>query len=250
MNNKAIPLTTGIESLLRNKILSGQYEPGEKLPTEDVLLQHFGVSKITIRNALSRLEADGLIIRNRGKGTFVAEKIPVTKQFIVTGDVYDIVFDAARYDVKVLGIDTIKIGETRAAQNIKKFLNLSNEDEITWVRRIRLIKGVPILYLENFIPLSIGKYLTVQDLSERPLLKILKEKAGIKIRRGEMYIEAIRAEVDIARILKCQTFDPLIFMHFYYWFSSDDPFEIANLFMRAEYFKYKVSLDAKGFEKI
>lgn len=72
----SIPLYVRIESLVRNRILNGQLQPGDKLPTEEDLVKQFGVSQITIRNALSNLGGDGLIVRNRAKGTFVAENVP------------------------------------------------------------------------------------------------------------------------------------------------------------------------------
>jgi GntR family transcriptional regulator len=245
-----IPLYARIESLLRSKILSGQYEPGEKLKTKEELVKQFGVSKITVSNALSHLQMEGLITSNRGKGTFVAEKIPVMKQFIVTSSIPDILFDAARYEVKVLDIQSVRVGETRVAKDVRAFFKLSNEDEIQWLRRVRLLKGVPIWFLENFLPLGIVQYLSKEELSKKPLLKILKEKIDLTIGRGEMYLEAVPAESDIAELLHCQTFDPLIHIQVYYWLPSGEPFETANAYLRADYFKYKVDLDPKGFEDI
>jgi GntR family transcriptional regulator len=245
-----IPLYNRIESLIRNKILSGQYEPGEKLPTEDELVHQFGVSKITIRNALARLEAQGFIVRNRGRGTFVSREIPVSKQFIITGGVHDIVLDAERYEVRALGIQTVKVGETRVARTIRDLFGLSNADDFSLIRRVRLLQGVPIYFLENFMPLGIARHLTIEELSEKPLLKVLKEKIGLTIARGEMYIEAIPADHDTAEILQCQAFDPLILMQVRYWLPGEEPCEIVNCFVRADYFKYKVDLDAKGFENI
>ena len=96
-----ILLYSRIESLIRNKILSGSYEPGELLPREDDFADYYGVSKITVRKALEKLETEDLIRRIPGKGTFVADEIPIRKQFIVSGSIYDIVRDAARYGVKV-----------------------------------------------------------------------------------------------------------------------------------------------------
>jgi GntR family transcriptional regulator len=245
-----IPLYNRIEALLRNKILSRKYSPGEKLPSEDELLHHFGVSKITIRKALSRLETEGLIIRLRGKGTFVSEKIPLAKQFIFTGGVHNIVLDAERYQVHLRGMETVNVGDTRIPREIQEFLGCTSDDKISWIRRVRLLNDTPIYFLENFIPLEISQHLTQGELSEKPLLKILKNKIGLTVTRGEMYIEAVPAEPDIAEILHVQTFDPLIFMQIYYWFGSNKPLEVINSFMRAEYFKYKVDLDAKGFENI
>jgi DNA-binding GntR family transcriptional regulator len=53
---KLIPLYSRVESVIRSKIVSGEFEEGWRLPTKDRFVSHFGVSKITVRNALSRLE--------------------------------------------------------------------------------------------------------------------------------------------------------------------------------------------------
>jgi GntR family transcriptional regulator len=250
VGNQMIPRYFRIASLLRNKILSGQHEPGERLPTADEMAEQFAVSKITIRTALSRLQAEGLIKSMRAKGSFVSESVPVPKQFIVTGRVFNIVQDAERYEVKAFEVQSTKVGETRICKDIQNFLGLSNGDEIAFSRRIRLLKGVPIWFLENFFTQDIGKYLTKRDLSKKPLLKILKEKAGIKVGRGEMYLEAVPAESDVAEFLNCQAYDPLFHIQVYYWLSSGEPLELANAYLRAEYFKYKIDLDPEGFENI
>jgi GntR family transcriptional regulator len=247
---EGLSLYSHVESLIRNKVLRGQLEPGEGLPKEEGLAQQFGVSKITIRKALSHLAQEGLIVRRPGKGTFVAENIPIKKQFVMTGGVREIVQDAARYQVKALGVEKVKVRETRIARDVKNFLHLNNNDTIGVIRRVRLLDGTPIYFLENFIPIDIANNLTMKDLSTKPLLKILKEKIGLVIGRGEMFLEAVPADDDIAEILEFEPFDPLILMQLYYWFESGAPLEIVNIFMRPDYFKYKVNIDAKGFENI
>jgi len=113
-----------------------------------------------------------------------------------------------------------------------------------------MLKRTPIYFLENFVTPDISKHVTLKELSKKPFLKILKEKIGLSIGRGEMYIEAVPADADVAEVLQIQLFDPIILIQVYYWFPSGDPFEIVNLFMRSEYFKYRIDLGAKGFENI
>ena len=109
MFNKKIPFYFHIESLIRQKILTGQLQSGERLPSEKDLAAQFGVSQITIRTALANLEAENLISRMRGKGTFVTKNVPLSKQVIVTGDVQSFVDDSRKYKVKPLGIEKRKI---------------------------------------------------------------------------------------------------------------------------------------------
>ena len=65
-----IPLYSRVSSIIQNKILSGQYEPRDKLPTEDELVEYFGVSKITVRNALALLESRWSDFPNQRKRHF------------------------------------------------------------------------------------------------------------------------------------------------------------------------------------
>jgi DNA-binding GntR family transcriptional regulator len=109
---------------------------------------------------------------------------------------------------------------------------------------------VPIYYLENFIRGDLARHLSKQELALRPLLKILKEKARITVGRGEMYIEAVPAEPDVAEVLHSQIFEPLILLTVFYWLKSGAPMEVVNCFMRPDFFKYRVDIDAEGFERI
>ena len=249
MNQRSIPLYARIESLLRSKILSGQYEPGQKLPTAGELALEFRVSKITIKGALANLRREGLIFGRQGKGTFISDSIPVTKQFLITGDIYSVLRDAERYEVQTSEPQLTTVGETRVPKVLQGFFGFSNDREIGRIERIRLLSGVPIYFLENFMPPEMVGLITKEELSKEPLLRILKERSGISIGRGEMYLEAVPAESDIAGLLDCQTYDPLIHIQVYYWLSSGEPLETANSYMRAEYFKYKTEIKPMGFEK-
>ena len=248
LQKEVIPLYSRIASTLRNRITSGQYEPGGKLLSEEGFVQHFGVSRITVRKALSQLEMEGLIVRNRGRGTFVSQTIPAKKQSIYTS-VRDIVLSIERSEIKPLGIQKVKVGQTRVAHDIRAFFGLSNADEIAQIRRVLLRKGTPLRFFENFMPLGIAKHITLKDIAEKKaIIKILQEKMDLKIGRGEMYLEAIPADPDIAKILRCQVFDSFVRAQVFFWLPSDEPFEIVNYFIRADNFKYKIDIDTNDFE--
>ena len=84
-------------------------------------------------------------------------------------------------------------------------------------------------YIENILSPSVAQSLTIKELSERHLLRILKDKIGLNIKRGEMYIEAVPAAPDVAEILKMQIFEPLILRQLYYWFPTGEPFRNREL---------------------
>lgn len=247
MIKEVIPLYSRIASSLRNKIVSGQAEPGSKLLSEEGLAEHFGVSRITIREALSHLEKEGLITRNRGKGTFVSEKIEVRKVPIYTS-LLDIVNTTRDSEIKPLGIWEVKVGQARIARELRTFFDLSNEDTIAQIHRIVMRDGVPFHFFENFMMPELAKHLTMEEIAEKKaIIGILQQKINLKISSGEMYLEAVPADPDVADILRCQVFDPFVRLQTFLRFPNGNPFEIVNYFMRAEYFKFKIDLDTRDF---
>ncbi len=241
--NKKIPFYFHIESLLRQKILTGQLQPGERLPPEKELAAQFGVSQITIRTALANLEADNLITRMRGKGTFVTNNVPLSKQVLVTGDVQNFVDDSRKYKVKALGIDKRKVSETRIPREVEEFFGYPPEHRISVVRRVRLLDKTPVQFLENFISPETAKFVNMKALSEKPLQMILKEKMGLQIGRSETYLESVPADPDVAEAVHSHVFAPLFLLRAFIWFTSGEPFEIVNIFMRPDFFKYKIDTD-------
>ena len=98
------------------------------------------------------------------------------------------------------------------------------------MRRTRLWNGIPMYYIENILSPSIAQHLNVKELAKSHLYMILKEKIGLTIARGEMYMEAVPADPDVAEILKMQMFEPLILRQLYYWFPAGDPFDCQLLY--------------------
>jgi GntR family transcriptional regulator len=222
-------------------------EPGEKLPTEEELVKIFGVSLITIRKALSHLEEEGLIVRNRAIGTYVAQNIKITNKFVITNEVYDILRDADRYEVRNVSVQTIRVKEARYARTVREFFKLGSDDKICLIKRTRIYRGKPMYFLENYMPEHIAKHLTVKELKKKHLLMILKEKINLVIDHGVMYLEAVPADIDLSEILNTHFFEPLILRQLCYWLPDGKPLEIVNSFMRQDFFKYKVNISGTSF---
>ena len=247
---KVIPLYSRVESVIRSKIVSGEFEPARKLPTEDEFVSHFGVSKITVRNALSRLQAEGFITRNRGKGTYVKPGIPVARQFIFTG-MHDIVRALQDREIKPLKTRKMKVGETKVAKDLRFFSGLSNQDEIYCLRRLCLREKTPVSYFENYMAGRLARRISPEDiLRKSSITRILKEKMKLSDFQGEMHLEALPADPDIAGILQCQTFSPVLHTQVFFRLSSGEPLQVHNGYLKAEYYKYIVAIEMKDFDKI
>jgi len=242
LKKEAVPLYRSVAAIIENKIVSGQFEPGSKLPTEDELTKSFNVSKITVRNALMLLEMDQLIVRKWGKGNFVAGDIPDRKQYIHT-NLNEMTRALSRSVTKPVDIEKITVKECRNPKDVRSFFKISNEDEIGRIRRIVTMENIPYFY-ENFMPIEIVKHVTKTELAKtKSIQKILRKKIGLMATKGKKYLEALPAEPDIAQMLQCQTFDPLIHMQTYFWTGVETPFEIVNVYFHASYFKYEVDVE-------
>lgn len=240
-NKETIPLYSRVATIIQNKITSGQYNAGERLPTEEELVQYFGVSKITIRSALSILEANGLISRNRGKGTYVSDVIPEVRQNTYTSLIGLVPLSDSR--ITPLEIKTIKIKESRIPKDICSFFQMSNMEDISVIKRLVTRKNV-LNYNEYYMLPDMAKHFTKKDLAEKKSIQtILRAKIGLKYTKGVMYLQAIAAEPDISQLLKCQTFEPLIYTQTYFWSEEEKPFGIANRYFRAGQFKYRVNIN-------
>jgi DNA-binding GntR family transcriptional regulator len=241
-----LPLYTQVESLLRSKILSGRFSPGERLPTKEELAKQFNVSKITISGALSNLTKEGLINTTRGRGTFVADKVEVPKHFIIISELPEVLRDGVKYRVKVLDIQSIPVTGARSANDIQAFFGLSGKDRVNRVRRIRLIGETPAWFVENILPMGFAEPLSLKEFSKKPLIDVIREKTGVTIGKAELYLEAVSAEPDIAEILRCNTCDPLIHIRILYYLPSGEPMELSDCYLRGDYYKYKVDLTPDG----
>jgi len=242
LRRESVPLYRSLAAIIENKITSGQYDPGIQLPTEDELTRQYNVSKITVRNALMHLEMDRLIIRKWGKGTFVAEDIPVKKQYIHT-NLNEMTRALAQSVTQPVDIETVGVQTCRNPKDISGFFGVANQDKIGRIRRIVTMKGIPYFY-ENFMMKDIVKHITKTELAKiKSIQKILRKKIGLKATKGKKYLEALPAEPDIAEMLQCQTFDPLIHMQTYFWSGNETPFEIVNVYFHASYFKYEVDVE-------
>jgi GntR family transcriptional regulator len=237
------PLHFLIASYLKDRILSGRLEPGQKLPTEQEMMTQFGVSRITIRNAESHLFTQGLVVKRPAKGTFVAEKIPVNKQLIYTGNLSRIILDGRKYETLPLAIRRMKVAETRAPGDIRNFYGLKGDDDISRAQRVRHLEGIPICYIENFLRPEHGDKIDPHELSSKTMPEILQRQLGCTFGRGELFIEAIPADPDIASFLHCQAFDTIIFCHIHYFFPGNKPLQLVHCYIRKDYFKYKVDID-------
>lgn len=242
--NKAIPLYYQIETILRRKILEGEFESGMLLANEETLAEQYKVSRITLRQALSSLEQDGLIIRKRGKGTFVSETLPGLQAANLTGSMEDLISMGIKTSTKIINFSL-----TPVARKITDCLALPEGIEVVRIERLRLAKGSPFSYILNHLSPTIGQKIQPADLLVKPLLKILEDDLHIDLAGAIQKIGADIADSYIAPLLKIRVGDPLLKIERTVFDEDQKPVEYVSALYRADRYSYTVRLERKEAER-
>ena len=238
LRKKGIPLYFQVEHIIKSKIITGEYSPGDKIPTEKLMGSTFGVSNITVRQAILDLVSEGLLTRIQGKGTFVTDKIESIKTLEFNGSITDLIAGA----LKTQEVRVLDIVKTKPLKKITEVLNLGKDDKIVKIRRIRKNNNIPVSYVINYLPLEIGESIKEEDLVKYPMLYILRNFLGIPLQGGNQYIEAIAADHDISAALSVKAFSPILYMETIIYATKQRIIEFVQTFIRPEYYRLSVKL--------
>ena len=241
--DQSVPLYYQLETILREKIKSGEYAPGDPFPTEDQLAQAYKVSRITVRKALSALEKDGLIDRKRGKGSRVTESQGHLEPMKLTGMIEDIIAMGIKTKTKIITFDLV-----HPPKKVVEQLKLTEDEKALRIERIRTIKGLPISYTLSYVPSDLGKKISIRDLTTRPLLNVLEKECRVRIGRGIQIIEATIADSRIASLLDVMTGVPLLKIDRTVFDMKDRPVEFLTILYRSDRYHYTVELVRKKTE--
>ena len=177
-----LPAYAQLADILRTRISRGEYSPGRRLPAEAALAKVHGVSAMTARQAVSVLEAEGLVRRAQGKGTFV-RKIGVSASSFELDVLADALADKDNLTVKILKA-TVK--KTPGVE--KKVLNLQPEQPVVVVERLILHRDEPFtlhLSFNNFDP----KSPTVESMLDTVVLtELIFQEGYSNFKRGVLHL--------------------------------------------------------------
>jgi GntR family transcriptional regulator len=190
--------------VLREQIVRGVYPPGAGLPNEDELCAHFGVSRITVRRALTDLKQMGLIERFQGRGTFVSAQLAATHPFEAVSFVDALKKAGRETQVKVLAVRTAAPPVTVALQ-----LQIRSGEQAVNAARLRHNGPTPLMVTEAWVPLELGRRVTSAQLRKRPLYDILLSQ-GIEFGRVIEEITAVTADPNLASLLGTEVGMPLL----------------------------------------
>jgi GntR family transcriptional regulator len=213
-----------IEDWLADAIAVGQLTPGDRLPTEQDLAARLGVSRMTLRHALSELAQRGLVTRTvgRGGGTFVAE--PKLEQDLTTLAGFS---EQLRRHGKVAGARVLAAAKIPAGPAAAAALELTEGDPVHDVRRIRLADGKPIVIEHSQFPAALFPDLLDCRL-DGSLYELLAERYGQRPHRARESLEPVVAGVREAEALEVEEGAPLMLVERTAYSPAGQPLEYAR----------------------
>lgn len=227
--NSKIPLYHQLYEGLRSQILSGELEPGDMLPTENELLDRHGISRNTVRQALDLLVNDGLIVRERGRGTFVAQ--PKIDQGLTR--IISFTEDMRRRGLKP---DTRVLLRTLmpAPEHIAEALGVPVGEELAHLERLRLADGEPMSIEKSYLVHRYCPGVLERDYSSVPLREALAREYNIFLVHGKQRISAIAAPADTAAHLDIAPGAPLLYIERTTYTARETAVEYLQIYNRGD----------------
>ena len=200
------PLYQQIKALITQSLQSGEWRPGELIPSEIELASRFKVSQGTVRKAIDELSAENLVVRRQGKGTFVATHHEARAQFRFLRLKPD-VGDAQYPDNNI-----VEAKRLRAPADIARQLNIKTGDSVYFIKRIQSFVEAPTILEELWLPGATFKGLSVERLLEYkgPMYAMLETEFGIQMIRAVENIRAVVADESVSSLLAVVLNTPLL----------------------------------------
>jgi GntR family transcriptional regulator len=235
--NRRLPLWYQVSQSLRASILGRHPDSPLRLPTEEGLARHYGVSVLTVRQALKPLEEEGLITRHRRRGTFIDPSARPTAPVRLLGSVDAIVAQQSAERAEVLDRGTAAVPPELAE-------HFPGTSRVTVFRRLRRDGGEPTSWAENHVLPEYGERVDTADLERWPMTRVLRDRLGVRISRITDTVQARLADPETARLLGVPLLSPILHCTGVSYDDDGRVVDVARIHYRGDRFSFSVTLEA------
>jgi len=235
-----IPIYYQIRRTIKRWILNKQYGTNDKIPSEHELAATFDVNRMTVRQALSSLVGERILIRKRGEGTFVTPNPKLINQLnpkpiSMTNDLF----------MTLMKSKTLAVVKTEIEPNplIREKLELSQDDRtVIKIQRDRIVPDKIRAFTTNYLPLDIGSRLDEEEMLKKSLSAIMEEDLKIQFTEAFQTLEVSFANEETAAHLEIAPGAPILFTERIMYDENGKPVELVNTIYNASMYKYCLKL--------
>jgi GntR family transcriptional regulator len=221
--NSPLPRYYQLKEIMRERVQSNEWKPGDLIPSERELSEKYGISRMTARQAITDLVNEGLFYREQGKGTFVSER-KITQQLMrLTGFTEDIKARGQKPGTKVLSAQMVPADETTAEK-----LHIDPGTLVFRLQRLRLADDEPLAIELSQTSFKGCEKLLEEDLEQNSLYRLLETKYGIPLLEADQELEAGLASNEDAQLLKISVGRPVLFTRRITYSERNQPIEYAQ----------------------
>jgi GntR family transcriptional regulator len=237
--DSTVPLYVQLKTILASQISRGELRPHEKLPSERQLCRSLGISRMTVRHALSALAHGGLVYTQPGKGIFVADpRLSLDVQVSLAGWSEDIVRSGATPSSILL-----EACLCRATPEQAKALHVTEEEELVRVERLRMVDKVPLALQTAYLPHLLCPGLLQYDLATQSLVRILGKEYGLHLARAEETVRAVLANPEERELLGLSERAPVLSTERTTYLDTGEVIEFSQGVFCGEWYRLKFGLD-------
>ena len=243
--NGNIPLVYQLGEAIRDKIVRGEYPPGEPIPTEDQLQKFYGVSRTTVRLALAKLVNEGYIRRQQGKGTYVNPKGLVTKgkPKPLSRDMFGVksttqIIQSAGMKVRT---EVLHFERALPSEDVAEKLGINEKDPVLHFERVRYADDRPLVLEKSWIPEAQCPDLKQEEI-KGSLYLVLFKKYRHHVAAAHQSLRAVLASELDAGILDLQIGEPVMLVHGVTYLDDGRAIEVEESHFRAESIEFIIEL--------
>lgn len=218
---------------LKSRITSAEFNIGDTLPTEKALIEHYSVSRITIRKAIDELVSLGLVEKRQGAGTTVIgntmtgsmSNLRSTSEYMTD---YGLNIEYQLVEFKLIDPDA----------ELAEKLEISREDKVYFIRRFKVINGIRSIYEDSYMPMKLFPQMNFVSL-QGSKYEYLEKELGFEIDGALQDFEAIMPDAHVCETLDISPETPIIRLLSLGKLKDGRVFEFTRIYFKPDSYSFK-----------
>ncbi|SER95518.1 GntR family transcriptional regulator [Salipaludibacillus aurantiacus] len=234
--NSPIPIYYQLEEKIKNQIDQGDLKPGDMLPSEREYANTYAISRMTVRQAITKLVNDGYVYRKKGTGTFVSEKkIEQPLQGLTS----------FTEDMKARGMTPgnrlVHFKVVPATSSVANYLKIQENDPVYEIQRVRLADNVPMALETSYLPEKLVPGVT-KEIMQSSLYEYIEAALGKKIKEATQIIESSTANQNEVELLQVRKSSPILLIERHTYLEDGTPVEFVKSAYRADRYRFMINM--------